>query len=252
LTLGQRELGALFGDSLRVYLSNFWRFLVIGAAVVVPTQLIVSGIGLGRLTGGYEAKQRVGEQLVGGAVQALVATPLIVAMCVYMLLDIAADKQPSLRRAMQSGLDAFAPMFLPVFVSVACEGALALGILGPAVAFGAPGLAVLLVGVLILAVRWYFIAQSVVVDGARGLDALRASWNLTRGFALRVFAVIVLGYVVFGLGSTLVASPVTAAARSADSSALLLVSEIVAGSVGGPAIALLSAFLYFDLKSRRG
>jgi hypothetical protein len=251
LTLGRREPGALFGDALRIYFANFWRFLAIGAAVVVPTQLIVSGIGLGRLSGGYETKQRVGEQLIGGAVQTLVASPLIVAMCVYMLLDIAGEKPPSLRRAMQSGLDAFAQIFLPVLAAVACEAAIALAVLLPAVGLGVPGLTILLIGVLFLAVRWYFIAQAVVVDGAHGLDALRASWDLTRGFGLRVVGVVVLGYIAFGLGAALLASPITAVARAADSSALLLASEIVTASLGAPAIALLSALLYFDLKARR-
>jgi hypothetical protein len=251
LTLGRRELGALFADSLRVYFANFARFLAIGAAVVVPTQLIVSGIGLGRLSGGFEAKQRAADQLIGGAVQTLVSTPLIVAMCVYVVLDLAAEKPPSLRRAMQSGLDAFAPIFLPVLISVACEAAIVLAVLLPAVVLGAPALTVLLLGVVFLAVRWYFIAQSVVVDNERGLDALRASWSLTTGFGWRVLGVVVLGYLAFGLGATLVASPLTAAARSADSSALLLASEIVTASLAAPAVALLSVLLYFDLKARR-
>ena len=43
----------------------------------------------------------------------------------------------------------------------------------------------------VLLVRWFFVPQVVVVEGARGTAALRASWNLTRGFSLRTAALLV-------------------------------------------------------------
>jgi hypothetical protein len=247
----RRGLGALFGDSVRLYFGNFARFLAIGAAVVVPTELIVSGVGLGQLSGGFEDKGPLGGDLVAGAVQTLVTTPLIVAMTVYLLLDLTAGKRPSLRAAMQSGLDAFAPIFLPVLLALACEGAIVLAVLLPTLLTGAAALTPLLVGAIFLAVRWYFVAQSVVVDGARGVDALRASWSLTRGFGWRVFGTAALGYVTFYLAASVVATPLAAAARSADSGALQLASRVLGETLAAPAVALLGVLLYFDLKTRR-
>jgi hypothetical protein len=246
----RRELGALFGDSLRLYFGNFARFVAIGAAVVVPTQLIVSGIGLGRLSGGFEDKTPRAGELIGGAVQTLVSTPLIVAMTVYLLLDLAAGKQPSARRSIQAGLDAFAPIFLPVVAALACEAAIVLAVLLVALLTGATALTPLLVGAVFLAVRWYFVAQSVVVDNARGLDALRASWSLTRGFAWRVLGTVALGYLAFVVAATVLSAPLASAAHAADSGALRLAAEIVAASLAAPAVALLSALLYFDLRAR--
>lgn len=246
----RRALGALFGDSLRLYFGNFARFLAIGAAVVVPTQLIVSGIGLGRLSGGFEDKTPRGGELIGGAVQTLVTTPLIVAMTVYVLLDLAAGKRPSARRSIQAGLDAFAPIFVPVVAALACEAAVVIAVLLAALLTGATALTPLLAAAVFLAVRWYFVAQSVVVDDARGLDALRASWSLTRGSGWRVFGTVALGYLAFVLAATLLSSPLATAAHAVDSGALRLAAEIVAASLAAPAVALLSALLYFDLRTR--
>jgi hypothetical protein len=246
-----RELGALFGDALRLYFRNFGRFLAIGAAVVIPAELIVSGVGLQQLSGGYETSRSAGEQAVAGAVQVLVTTPLIVAMTVYLLIDIAEGRTASLRRAIQSGLDAFRPLFLPVLAAIAAEVLLIFLFLLPIVAVGSVALLAMLVIPLTVVLRLYFVPQAVVVGGARRLDALRASWELTRGFGWRVFATVVLGLLAFNLVAGLVAAPIAAAAKSADSSALQLAYRIVGEVLAGPALALLSALLYFDLKARR-
>lgn len=247
-----REAVALFRDSLRLYFRNFGRFLAIGAAVVIPAELIVSGVGLHELSGGFEAKRPVAADVVPLLVQALVTTPLIVAMTVYLLLDMAGGRAPSLRRAMQSGLDAFVPIFVPLATAIGCEALLTLAVVVPLVLAANSALVPTLILPLILAVRWYFVPQTVVVGGARRLDALRESWRLTRGFGWRVFGIVFLGYLLFSTAAAVAGSPLAAVAKSADSSALLLAARIVGESLAAPAVALLSALLYFDLKARRG
>jgi hypothetical protein len=206
---------------------------------------------LGQLTASYDDKQPVAANAVPLLVQTLVTTPLIVAMTVYLLRDLADGRGASLRRAIQSGLDAFAPLFLPVLITIAAEAIVTLAILLPLVQMANAALLVALVIPLILAVRWYFVPQAVVADGARRLDALRSSWELTRGFGWRVFGTIILGYIGFGLVAQLVAAPLRAAAKPADSGALLLASQIVAEMLAAPAVALLSVLLFFDLRARR-
>ena len=44
-----------------------------------------------------------------------------------------------------------------------------------------------IIGPVIVLVRLYFTTQVVIVDRRLRIDALRASWELTRGFGLRVF-----------------------------------------------------------------
>jgi hypothetical protein len=246
-----RELGALFGDALRLYFAHFLRFLAIGAAVVVPTELLISGVGLHQLSGGYDTTRPAGAEAIPLAVQALVTTPLIVAMTVYLLLDIADGRAPSLRGAIQSGLDAFGALFLPVLAAIAGEALVTFAVVVPLVAVGSSALLPLLIIPLLLAIRWYFVPQSVVVAGARRLDALRASWALTAGFGWRVFGTVALGYLAFNTAGTVVAAPVAGAAKAADSGALFLAAQILRETLAAPALALLSVLLYFDLKARR-
>ena len=245
-----RRLGALISDSVRLYFRHFGRFLAIGAAVVVPAELIVSGVGLGELSGGFDANQPVAADLIPLAVQALVITPLIVAMTIYLLLDLSEGRPPGLRRAMQSGLDMFAPIFVPVLVALAAEALVTLVFVLPLALAVSSALVPTLVIPLALAVRWYFAPQAVVLTGERRLEALRASWELTRGSGWRVFGIVMLGVFAFTTATGLVASPIFAAARSADSGALVLVSRIVQETLAAPVLALLYVLLYFDLRAR--
>jgi hypothetical protein len=184
--------------------------------------------------------------------QGLVTAPLIVAMTMYLVLDLAEGRGPSLRRAIQSGLDAFTPLFLPVLAAVAGEVLLTVAVVAPIVASGSSALVPLMLLPLILIVRWFFVAQSVVAGGARGLAALRASWELTRGFGWRVFGTVAAAFLAFNLVTSVAVSPIATAAKSADSGALLFAAQTLGETVAAPALALVSALLYFDLRARRG
>jgi hypothetical protein len=245
-----RALGALFGDSLRIYFHNFGRFIAIGAAVVIPAELIVSGIGLGQLSAGYDNKTPQLAAIAPLSVQVIVVTPLVVAMTLFLLLQLAGGGPPSLRAAIQSGLDAFRPIFVPVLAMIACVALLVLALVVPLALAANPLYALTALIPLVLYLRWYFIPETVVVDGARGLAALRASFELTRGFGWRIFGVVFLGQLGFGTAGALISSPIAAAAKSADSGALQLTASIVGELLAAPAVALLSVLLYFDLKAR--
>ena len=245
-----RELGRLFGDSLRIYFRHFGRFIAIGAAVVVPAEVIVSGIGLGQLSGGFDDKPPALSAVVPLALQTLVTTPLVVAMTVFLLLQLAGGNELSLRAAIQAGLEAFRPIFVPVIAMIACVALLVLALVVPLVLAANPLYPITALIPLILYLRWYFIPEAVVVDRARGLGALRASFELTRGFGWRVFGVVFLGQLGFVTFGAVVATPILSAAKSADSGALQLAAGIVGEVLAAPAVALLSVLLYFDLKAR--
>ncbi len=51
--LRPRDTGGLFRDAWSAYVRNIGSFVALGAAVVVPVELAVTGIGLGQLHGGY-------------------------------------------------------------------------------------------------------------------------------------------------------------------------------------------------------
>ena len=246
-----RRLRALFRDSLRLWFRHFNTFVAIGLAVVLPAEAVVSGVGLGRFSSGFDAELPVGAQAVSPAVQALVIAPLVAAMVVTLVLGLAAGERPRAGAAIQAGLDRFATVFVPVIAALAIEALTVLVLVVP-LALALESLLVPTLAIpIVLAVRWYFAPQAVVAGGERGTKALRASWDLTAGSGWRVLGTLLLGYVAFSWAATLLASPILAGARSADSGALIVAFNVVWQTLAMPAIALFGTLLYFDLRARR-
>jgi Membrane domain of glycerophosphoryl diester phosphodiesterase len=231
----RRDAGALLRDSLVVYVRHFWTFLALGALVVVPAELIVNGVGLAQLSSGYDSTPSVAEAAIPAAVSYLVVAPLITAICVYALQSVAAGGKPRAREAIVKGFESFTPIFFAVLLA-------ALGIL-----LGA----ILIVPGIYLFVRWYFVPQSVVLEGAHRASALRASGRLVEGSWWRTLGLIILVNVVALVVAVVIGAPFTSAADSADRALWALIGEIVAGSLVQPFGALFSTLLYFDLRERR-
>jgi hypothetical protein len=230
-----RDAGALLRDSLVVYIRHFWTFLALGALVVVPSELIVNGVGMAQLTSGYDSSPGFAEAAIPAAVSYLVVAPLITAICVYALQSVAAGGSPRAREALVKGFESFSPIFFAVLLA-------ALGIL-----LGA----VLIVPGIYLFVRWYFVPQAVVLEGAHGAGALRASGRLVEGSWWRTLGLILLVNVAALLVAVVLSAPFTAAADRADRAVWALIGQIVASTVTQPFGALYSTLLYFDLRQRK-
>jgi hypothetical protein len=230
-----RDAGALLRDSLSVYLRHFWTFLALAALVVVPSELVVSGIGLGQLTSRYDSSPGVAEAAIPGIVSYLVVGPLITAICVHALRSVAAGGSPGAGEAIVKGFESFSPIFFAVVLA-------ALGILLGAIVI-VPGV--------YLFVRWYFVPQAVVLEGARGAAALRASGRLVEGAWWRTFGLVILVNVVALIVAILLGAPFTAAADATDRTAWALVGETLASVVVQPFAALYATLLYYDLRERQ-
>ena len=135
-----RDTGALLRDAFSVYRRHFWTFFAIGAIVVVPSELIVSGVGLEHLGAAYDATPSFAEAAIPGAVAFLVVAPLISAICVFALRSVAAGDSPRARESLVKGFEMFTPLFFAVLLA-------ALGI--------ALGLLLIVPGIFLF-VRWYF------------------------------------------------------------------------------------------------
>jgi hypothetical protein len=230
-----RDLGALLRDSLTVYLRHFGTFLALGALVVVPSQVIVGGIGLEQLSSDYDSTQGWAETAIAAAVAYLVVAPLITAICVHALRSVAGGGSPGARGAIVKGFESFAPIFFAVLLAAA-------GI--------AVGLLVIVPGVYLF-VRWFFVPQAVVLEGARNTGALRASSRLVAGAWWRTFGLVVLVNVLTLLVGYLLSAPFVALADASDRAIWALSGQILAASVTQPFIALFSTFLYYDLRERK-
>lgn len=233
--LRPRDIGGLFGDAFSSYVRNFGSFIAIGAAVVVPVELVVTGVGLGQLKGGYPKTGTAADLGITGAENYLLIGPLVTAMVVHALLAVADGRHPRPGAAITSGLEAFRQIFVAVLIG-------AVGVVAGFLVFILPGIW--------LFVRWYFAPQAVVVDGRRNVAALERSAELVAGSWWRVFGVIVFATIAVGVPGTLIQLPFDAWAKSADSSAISLAGLVVASALTVPFEALLLTLLYFDLLAR--
>jgi hypothetical protein len=232
----QRDVGALFRDALAVFGRHFWLFITLSAVVVVPTELIVEGVGLEMLTSSYDASPSVAEFLVPGIVDFLVVTPIVTAICIYALHQIAAGERPRAGEVLTAGFEAFTPLFAAVVLAAA-------GI--------ALGFVVLIVPGVYLYIRWFFVPQSVVIEGARGTRALSRSGLLVTGFWWRTFGLVVLANIAIAIPGFVLLTPFTAIADSTDRAVWTLAGSAVTTSITAPFVALYSTLLYYDLLARR-
>lgn len=230
-----RDLGALLSDSFALYRRHFWKFLAMAVVVVVPVHAVVLGLGLNQFSGGYDSTPPPQSALVPALVQLLVVSPLVTVMALHAVQEIGAGRKPRAGESIQAGLDAFAVVFWPVLIAVLCEAATIITIIGP----------------LILLVRLYFVPQLVVLEGKRGADALRASWELTRGLAWRVAGLVIVVQLLFQLAGGLISSPLFALAKSLDSEAVSLAGSTLGETLIAAPVAIFSALLFFDLRSRK-
>ena len=232
----QRDVGALFRDSFAVFGRHFWLFIAVSAVVVIPAELIVEGIGLEMLTSSYDDSPSLAEAAVPTVVEFLVVTPIIAAICIYALHEIAGGERPRAGRVLIAGFEAFTPLFAAVVLAAA---GIALGF----VALIVPGV--------YLAVRWYFVPQAVVMEGARGPRALSRSGLLVTGFWWRTFGLVLLANVAIAIPGFVLLAPFTAIAESTDRAVWELVGSAAATAITAPFVALYSTLMYYDLLARR-
>jgi hypothetical protein len=233
----QRDVGALFRDALSVFGRHFWLFITLSAAVVIPAHLIVEGFGLEMLTSSYDSSPSVAEAAVPTIVEFLVVTPIIAAICIYALHQVAAGERPRAGEVFVAGFEAFTPLFAAVALAAA---GIALGLLA------------LIVPGVYLAVRWFFVPQTVVIEGARGTAALARSGQLVQGYWWRTFGLVLLANIAIAVPGFILLAPFTAIAESSDRAVWALVGSAVTTSITTPFVALYSTLLYYDLSARRG
>jgi len=230
-----REVGELFRDTWVVFARHAGLFIMLSAAVVIPAELIVEGLGEGKLTGAYDSSPPVTDQLIPAVVGVLVVSPIIAAICIHALRAIASGQRPAAGQVLVAGFEAFTPLFAAVVLA-------AVGIVLGFVAFVVPGI--------FLAVRWYFVPQAVVIEGARGAGALSRSFQLVQGRWWRTFGLVALANLSIALPTVLLLAPFTAIAKGADHAVWELIGSIVATSITTPFVALYSTLLYYDLVAR--
>ncbi len=231
-----RDLGELLSDAFRLLRDHPGPLLAMSAAIVVPVHLIVSGIGLERLTSSYRTDVERAEQVIPTIVSFFVIAPLVAAAVIHMLQAISARRRPDTWRCLQASLDDFAPLFLAILFTAA----------GVAV-----GLIALILPGIYLLIRWFFVAQCVVIEDKRGFDALARSGELVRGSWWRVLGIVLVTQLIAAIPALLIGVPLTAAADAADAEALSLAGDMAASVLTVPFVAVVTTLLFYDLRARR-
>ena len=237
LDLGRRrDLGALLTDSLRLLGRHLPTFLMISAAVVIPVEGAVLGLGLEQLTSGYDKDSSTAELVIPVIVTFFVVTPLITATIIHALGRISKGERPRAFLSLQEGLETFTPLFLAVVIAATGIGL---------------GLLLLFVPGIYLLVRWYFVPQAVAVEGKEKVAALERSSELAQGNWWRIFGTILLANLIAAVPGIIILTPLAEAAEAADSAGVALAGSMLADIVVTPFVALLSTLLYYDLRARR-
>lgn len=121
-------------------------------------------------------------------------------------------------------------------------GAVALYVLGVAA-----GLLALVLPGIYLAVRWYFAAQAAVIDGLEPRAALARSGELVEGSWWRVFGLLLVAGVIFGLIGGGLQLAIDATGNGLLYVLLLIAEQTLVLSL----TALFGTLLFFDLRARR-
>lgn len=246
-----RDVGAILSDAFGLYFRHFRTFVALSAAVVVPAEIAVSGIGLEQISASYDSTPGAREVIAPVLVSFLVVTPLVAAMTIHALLEAAEGTKPVAKRSIAAGFDAFTNVFMViVLAALAVFGAAFPGaVLG---AISVPvGAVAAVAGVAYVGVRLYFVVQCAIIERHRGIAALRRSWELSERSWWRILGVGLLVGLAAILPAQLIATPFEAVASSSDRAVFSLAGSIVAQTLSAPLLVIGATLLYFDIGVRR-
>lgn len=231
----RRDAWGLISTAFEVWWAHLSVFVLLAAIAVFPAIFLLDGVWSGHLADPDAAaplEATIGSSIIIG----LLVTPLVTAMHVLVVVELGRGEHPSIGRAVAEGLK-----ILP-WVAVAVL------LYGLAVVLG---LALLIVPGIFVAVACYFAAQATVVDGARGLGALRHSWALVKGCWWRTLGIVIL----LGITAAILALPLGYATQIvgalSDNGPLYVLGNAIAQTVSLSFTGLAGTLLFFDLKARQ-
>ena len=225
------DVSALIGGTFKLFWRHAALFLPLTAIIVFPfviafdvllsgDDLVEDDIDPGRLFG----------SVLAGLFTFTVMPALVTALHVVSVIRIGEGERPSVREALALGSARFG----------AAIGATILYLLAIILGF-----ILLIIPGIYLSVRLYLAAQAAVVDDRSPGDALRRSAELVKGRWWQTFGRLLLAGIVFGL----VTAPLTGAVALMEYSALYVVLDAAAQTIGLSLTAIFGTLVFMDYRS---
>ena len=201
-------VGELIDMAFKVYQRNWKTLMLVVAVVEVPLQLLQAIVGSSSLVSqssyqtttinghAFVSQGPTGAVLATSVVLALVqfffVTPLLAGAMAWVTYQLYAGKKPTTSEVLRFGLSRLLPILLvSVLVGLAVIG----------------GLLLLIVPGIIFAIRFTVAVPALVVEDARGREAMRRSWRLVKGYSGRVFGITLLAGLIAGIVSGIFTAP---------------------------------------------
>jgi hypothetical protein len=224
-----RSIGEMLSTAFALYWRVPFLFLAFAAIFVVPYELIVLAItGAGPLAQGHLAFFASKGLLVADS---FIVTPLISALHVHAVRELGDGGRPTFAGTARQSLRR-----LPVVVVAA-------GISGVAIGLGT--LAFLIPGLLLLAI-WPVVAQAATLESGNPIDALRRSFDLTRGHRWHGFGLLLFAGLIGGVPLLVASRAVGHTTTNPGTFLAGTAVQIILQSFE----ALATGLLYFDLVAR--
>jgi hypothetical protein len=238
--LPPRGIGEILSAAFQLY-RRHWRTLVaIAAVVVVPLTLLQYGIGHWVRTNGQQLQDPAVVSTSFWAVASAALLAALVGLLLYQVLVGAITRTIATEVAGQDlGLEqsyrfGFARLGPILVVSVVVGLATLLGL----IVFIIPGI--------YIGVRLAVSIQALVVEGKRGTEAMRRSWELVGGHWWHAAFTLLVGALITGVVNAVITAPFSAGAWFIQG-----IAAAVATTVTLPYGALVGVLLYLDLRARK-
>jgi Uncharacterised protein family (UPF0259) len=220
----QLEIGSVLGETFSIYAGNLGPLLGVAIALYLVIA-IVAGLG-------FAASGFIG--LILFAILATLGVTLYGGFVVRLVEDVRDGRR-------DSTVGELIESAMPAVPRLIGNGILK----GIAVAIG---LVLLIVPGLILLTIWAVTAPAIVVERQGAIDAFSRSWELVRGQAWSVFAIILLTFLITQ-GITYLLG---AMGDNIGDFVGYLIFQAIAGAITAPIGGLVAAILFFDLGGGRG
>jgi len=221
-----RDLSQIIDGAISLYRQNFGEFLGI-AAVALPLDVVAAVV---PLTISNRVASLIATVLI--YIPVLVVNIIVTAAIARAIADVADGQPADFNRAYRQVLDRLGALLLAALRVIGITVLIAMTVVGIPFA-------------IYLGVRWFFIAQAVVIENTNSGDALSLSADIVKGSWWRTFGIVIIVSLLaavpsFGVGALFAwATPIASA----------LISAVIA-TIVRPFTAGAFTLLFFDLFSR--